>query len=83
MEVLKREHGMESLLKFELPRDASEFSAAYSGMDYKIVLQEFDNYLNLQIKNSPDPDTEEIYATIRDRFQSLLLERDVFIWTKN
>lgn len=66
---------MQAILKFKLPEEAEEHKNALNGVDYKIALDEMDNYLRGQIKYGElDEGIRAALQEARDHLCSLTLD---------
>lgn len=69
---------MKSTLEFNLPEDTEEFKLAQNGWQYKIVIDELDNWLRGKIKYTElNKDQEMAYRLARQHLNDLLTERNL------
>ena len=68
------------VLQFNLPEEQDEFVTAQKGIDYKIAIQEFDNFMRNIIKHGEEKDQSTTFETVRDEFHRILAEQDIELW---
>lgn len=65
---------MKAILEFNLPEEDEEFNTAMHGIDYKIILEELDNYLRHELKYNEDAmvaTRHGVFQEIRDKLWEL------------
>lgn len=73
---------MKAILEFNLPEEREEFEHAQRGIEYLIVLQEFDNYLRGRLKYEELPDdVHKALQEARDRLYEELGARNTTLWS--
>jgi hypothetical protein len=71
---------MKAVLKFNLPKERTEFGLAVDASKWYSVCWEMDQYLRSQTKYAPDDMPEEVYENLkqtRDKLHQFLSENSV------
>jgi hypothetical protein len=71
---------MKAVLKFNLPKERTEFELAVDASKWYSVCWEMDQYLRSQTKYAPDDMPEEVYENFkqtRDKLHQFLSENSV------
>ena len=71
---------MKAVLKFNLPKERTEFELAVDASKWYSVCWEMDQYLRSQTKHAPDDMPEEVYEMLsktREKLHQFLSENNV------
>lgn len=63
-------------MTWEIPEDNEEFTSAYNGWRYKLVISEFDEWLRREIKYGGKNE----YEFVRERLHDLIAAEGLNIW---
>ena len=66
---------MKAILKFNLPKDISEFNDASNGTKWKIAMYDLNMWLRSETKYAPDSMSEDTYNALkscRDKLHEIL-----------
>lgn len=68
-------------LEFNLPEENQEFDTARQGVDFKIALQDLDNWLRGKLKYEEISATEAvIFQKVRDQLHEFCQDNDVSLY---
>lgn len=70
---------MKATLHFDLPEEQEEMRLALKGVDYKIALEDMDNYLRHKLKYEElTSEQSKIYEEVRRKFHEITSELDIW-----
>jgi hypothetical protein len=68
---------MKAILEFTLPEEKEEYTVARKGIDYKIAIDEFSDFLRSQLKYGElSEEKDAVYDEIREKWIEILQEND-------
>jgi hypothetical protein len=69
-----------AMLKFDLPEEQAEFTAASQAGDMRLILWALDEYLRQQIKYCDHPpNIDAVYQAVRDKLHEELDSRNIVL----
>ena len=69
-----------AILKFDLPEEQAEFTAASQAGDMRLILWALDEYLRQQIKYCDhSPAIDAVYQAVRDKLRQELIAKNIML----